>query len=199
MNGSVTIAFKKLASPILPAKLLLLLITFMCNSHLIYSATFPILPEFQVYHTVGNRGSSYSTGAMGFSLHLYDEPGGPGRYLQFLALQIPQKTLGWNSRIGDLFLSKNGTGYEIAVHDQWVSPAGKGATLALRKIQWPEVQAAGVTLGEASSDTLHMGWSWVSGKPIITVWLLGLDISSLNLPDDRQMEAQLALGMRTVF
>jgi uncharacterized membrane protein AbrB (regulator of aidB expression) len=44
-----------------------------------------------------------------------------------------------------------------------------------------------------------MGWSWVSGAPIITVWLMGLDIATLNLPRDRKLEMQFALGMRTAF
>ena len=112
--------------------LLLLLISV---SYPILGASFPILPEVQVYHTVGSRGSPYSPGALGLSLHLYDEPAGPGRYLHFLVLSIPEKTVAWKGRVGDLFLSKNGIGFEIGVHDQWVTPSGKGATLSLRKIQ----------------------------------------------------------------
>jgi hypothetical protein len=180
-------------------KHLLLFLILFSGSYPIFAASFPILPEVQVYHTVGSRGSTYSTGALGLSLHLYDEPAGPERYFHLLALSIPAKTIGWKSRVGDLFLSENGTGFEIGVHDQWVTPAGKGATLSLRKIQWPEVRQGETELGEASSDILHMGWSWVSGTPIITVWLMGLDIATLNLPNDRIMEMQFALGMRTAF
>ncbi|MBT3214141.1 MAG: hypothetical protein HN351_05800 [Deltaproteobacteria bacterium] len=180
-------------------KHLLLLLIFFSGSCPIFAASFPILPEAQVYHTVGSRGSTYSTGALGLSLHLYDEPEGPGRYFHLLALSIPAKTIGWNSRVGDLYLSESGSGFEIGVHDQWVSPAGKGATLSLRKIQWPQVRQGDTELGEGSSDILHMGWSWVSGTPIITVWLMGLDIASLNLPHDRKLEMQFALGMRTAF
>ncbi len=180
-------------------KQLLLLLIFFSGSCPIFAASFPILPEAQVYHTVGSRGSTYSTGALGLSLHLYDEPEGPGRYFHLLALSIPAKTIGWKSRVGDLYLSESGSGFEIGVHDQWVAPAGKGATLSLRKIQWPEVRQGDTELGEASSDVLHMGWSWVSGAPIITVWLMGLDIATLNLPRDRKLEMQFALGMRTAF
>ena len=178
--------------------LLLILVSFF-GSCSIFAASFPILPELQVYHTVGSRGSTYSTGALGLSLHLYDEAQGPGRYLHLLALSIPAKTIGWKSRVGDLFLSEKGSGFEIGVHDQWVNPSGKGATLSLRKIIWPEVFQGDTELGEASSDILHMGWSWVSGTPIITVWLMGLDIATLNLPYDRKREIQFALGMRTAF
>ncbi|MEC9011360.1 MAG: hypothetical protein VYA87_02850, partial [SAR324 cluster bacterium] len=103
------------------------------------------------------------------------------------------------SRVGDLYLSESGSGFEIGVHDQWVTPAGKGANLSLRKIQWHEVRQGDTELGEASSDALHMGWSWVSGAPIITVWLMGLDIATLDLPRDRKLEMQFALGMRTAF
>ncbi len=178
--------------------LFLLLFIFSVNST-IFGAAFPVLPEFQVYHTVGSRGSTYTTGALGLSLHLYDEPVGPGRYLHFLALSIPEKTVAWKSKVGALFLSEKASGFEIGVHDQWQTPSGKGATLSLRKIQWPKVHQGDSDLGEASSDILHMGWSWITGTPIITVWLLGLDIANLNLPHDRKQEIQLALGMRTVF
>ena len=175
------------------------LLFFVVRLQEINAAGFPVLPEFQIYHTVGNRGSSYSTGALGLALHLYDEPGGPGRYLHLLALQIPKETIGWKSRVAKLHLEQDGVGFELAVHDQWSNPAGKGATLSLRQIQWAEVKEGDISLGEASSDTLHMGWSWVSGTPIITVWLLGLDFSTLHLPNERPMEAQLALGLRTYF
>ena len=180
-------------------KHLLLFLVFFSVSCPILLASFPILPEVQVYHTVGSRGSTYSTGALGLSLHLYDEPQGPGRYFHLLALTIPAKTIGWKSRVGDLFLSESGSGFEIGVHDQWVTPSGKGATLSLRKIQWPKVLQGERELEAASSDILHMGWNWVTGTPIITVWLIGLDIATLDLPHDRKLEIQFSLGMRTVF
>ena len=164
----------------------------------ILGATFPLLPEFQVYHTVGSRGSTYTTGAFGISLHLFENPAGNGRYLHVLALSIPEKTVGWKSKAGSLYLSENASGFEIGVHDQWQTPAGKGATLSLRKIQWPKVHE-GDNEEEASSDILHMGWNWITGTPIITVWLLGLDIANLSLPHDRKLEIQLALGLRTAF
>ena len=181
------------------SKHLFLFFLFISGSCPIFAASFPLLPEAQVYHTVGSRGSTYSTGALGLSLHLYDEPNGPGRYFHLLVLSIPGKTIGWKSRVGDLFLSENGSGFEIGVHDQWVTPSGKGATLSLRKILWPKVRQGDTELGEASSDVLHMGWSWISGSPIITVWLMGLDIATLNLPHDRKLEMQFALGIRTAF
>ena len=175
-----------------------MLYTVLVNST-IFGATFPVLPEFQVYHTVGSRGSTYTTGAFGISLHLFENPAGNGRYLHVLALSIPEKTVGWKSKAGSLYLSENASGFEIGVHDQWQTPAGKGATLSLRKIQWPKVYEGENDSAEASSDILHMGWNWITGKPVITVWLLGLDIANLNLPHDRKLEIQIALGMRTAF
>ena len=165
----------------------------------IFGATFPVLPEFQVYHTVGSRGSTYTTGALGISLHLFDDPAGSGRYLHVLALSIPEKTIAWKSKVGSLYLSEKASGFEIGVHDQWQTPAGKGATFSLRKIQWSKVHEGDNEAEEASSDILHMGWNWITGTPIITVWLLGLDIVNLNLLHDRKLEIQLALGLRTSF
>ena len=165
----------------------------------IYGATFPVLPEFQVYHTVGSRGSTYTTGACGVSLHLFENSAGNGRFLHVLALSIPEKTIAWKSKVGSMYLNENASGFEIGVHDQWQTPAGKGATLSLRKIQWPKVHQVENNYEEASSDILHMGWNWITGKPVITVWLLGLDIANLNLPHDRKLEIQIALGMRTAF
>ena len=163
----------------------------------ILGATFPILPEFQVYHTVGSRGSTYTTGALGISLHLFDEPSGPGRYLHVLALRVPEKTIAWKSKVGPMYISEKSSGFEIGVHDQWESPAGKGATLSLRKIEWPKIHDGNNEFEESSSDILHMGWNWITGKPIVTVWLLGLDIANLNLPSERKLEIQISLGLRT--
>ena len=175
-----------------------MLYTVLGNST-IFGATFPVLPEFQVYHTVGSRGSTYTTGALGVSLHLSDDPTGPRRYLHVLALSIPEKTIAWKSKVGSLYLSEKASGFEIGVHDQWQTPAVKGSTLSLRKIQWPKVHEGDNEPEEASSDILHMGWNWITGTPIITVWLLGMDIANLNLPHDHKLEIQLALGLRTAF
>tara|TARA_B100000579_G_C22789520_1_gene833715 strand:- start:242 stop:769 length:528 start_codon:yes stop_codon:yes gene_type:complete len=169
------------------------------GSSTIFGATFPVLPEIQVYHTVGSRGSNYTTGAFGISLLLYDDPAGIGRNLHVLTLSIPEKTVAWKSKLGSMYLSEKAYGFEIGVHDQWQTPAGKGATLSLRKIQWPRVHEGANEPVEASTDILHMGWSWITGKPIVTVWLLGLDIANLNLPNDRKQEILFALGMRTSF
>ena len=175
-----------------------MLYTVLGNSTII-GATFPVLPEFQVYHTVGSRGSTYTTGALGVSLHLFDDSAGTGRYLHVLALSILDKKVAWKSKVGSMYLSENASGFEIGVHDQWQTRAGKGATLSLRKIQWPKLHQGDKDPEEASSDILHMGWNWITGKPIITVWLMGLDIANLNLPHDRKLEIQLALGLRTAF
>ena len=94
---------------------------------------------------------------------------------------------------------ENASGFEIGLHDQWHTPAGKGATLSLRKIQWPKVYEGGDDSKEASSDILHMGWNWITGTHIITVWMFGLDIANLNLPHDRKLEIQIAMGLRTAF
>ena len=173
-----------------------MLYTVLCKGT-IFGATFPVMPEFQVYHTFGNRGSNYTTGALGISLHLFDDPAGPGRYLHVLALSIPKKTIAWKNKVGTFYLSEKASGFEIGVHDQWQMPAGKGATLSLRKIQWPKVHEGDNEPLEASSDILHMGWNWITGTPIITVWLLGLDIANLNLPSEQKLEIQISLGLRT--
>ena len=180
-------------------KRLFFLILFIFSGDQIFSASFPILPEIQVYHTIGSRGSNYSTAGVGLSIHLYDEQNEPGRYLHLLALSIPEENLGWKSRIGYAFLSEGGHGLELGLHDQWGSPAGKGATLSIRKIKWPKLYRGESHIGEGSSDILHLGWSWISGKPIFLVWLMGLDISSIDLPQDRIIEIEIGLGMRTSF
>lgn len=180
-------------------KRLLLLIILIPSSNQIFCASFPILPEIQVYHTVGSRGSNYSTGGLGVSIHLYDEQNEPGRYLHLLALSIPEKTFGWKGRIGDVFLGEDGHGLELGVHDKWGAASEKGASLSIRKIKWPKVFSGNSYLGEGSSDILHLGWSWISGKPILLVWLMGLDFSSIDLPHDRILELEISLGMRTSF
>ena len=96
--------------------------------------SFPILPEVQVYHTLGTGGSNYSSAALGVAVHLFDEDSEPGRYMHFLSILVPSKTLGFDARIGNLKTASEGQGFEIGVHDQWVNPAGKGATLSLRRI-----------------------------------------------------------------
>ena len=181
------------------SKQLFFLLIIISMSNRIFGASFPILPEVQVYHTVGSRGSNYSTGGVGLSLHLYEDSNGSNRYLHLLALGVPVKTIGWRSRVGDVFLSENGSGFELGVHDQWGDLSEKGATLSIRKIKWPKVKKGDFFLGEASSDIFHMGWSWISGVPIITVWLMSLDVASLNLPHDRKLEVEVGLGMRTAF
>ena len=180
-------------------KRLYLLTILISLSNQIFSASFPILPEIQVYHTVGSRGSNYSTGGLGISIHLYDNQNEPGRYLHLLALSIPEKSFGWKSRVGDVFLREDGYGFELGLHDQWKNPSGKGASLSIRKIKWPKVLKGDSTPGEGNSDILHLGWSWISGKPIFLVWLMGLDISSIDLPHDRILEIEFGLGMRTSF
>ena len=175
-----------------------MLYTIFANST-IFGATFPVLPEFQVYHTVGSRESTYTTGAIGLSFHLFNDSEGTGRYLQVLALSIPEKTVASKSKVGSMYLSENASGFEIGVHDQWQKPEGKGATISLRKIHWPKVYERDNEPEEASSDILHMGWNWITGTPILTVWLLGLDISNSNLPLDHKLEIQIALGMRAAF
>jgi len=181
------------------SKRLYLLIILILSGNQIFGTSFPILPEIQVYHTVGSRGSNYSTGALGVSIHIYGEKNEPERYLHLLTLLIPEKTFGWKSRVGDVFLSEDGLGFELGVHDQWKNPSAKGATLSLRKIKWPKVFSGNSYLGEGYSDILHLGWSWISGRPILLVWLMGLDFSSINLPHDRILEIEFGLGMRTSF
>lgn len=165
----------------------------------IEAASFPVVPEFQVYHSIGSRGSTYLSGAAGLAVHLFDEDSGPGRYLHFLSIMVPSHTMYWQNRLGAVSLVSQGKGFEFGVHDQWSNPAGKGATLSLRHLEWEETQRGSKLLGKASVDQLHMGWSWSAERPGFVVWLLGLDVASLHLPIDRGTELQLALGMRTAF
>ena len=178
---------------------LFLLIFLISSSNKIFSSSFPILPEFQAYHNVGNRGSNYSTAAFGLSIHLYDEQNGPGRYLHLLNLIIPKETFGWRSRVGNVFLNEEGYGLELGVHDQWKNQLGKGATFSVRKIKWPKINRGSNFTGEGVSEIVHLGWSWISGRPIFLVWLMGLDISSIRLPHDSIFELEISLGMRTSF
>ena len=178
---------------------LFLLIFLISSSNKIFSSSFPILPEFQAYHNVGNRGSNYSTVALGLSIHLYDEQNGPARYLHLLNLIIPEENFGWKSRVGNVFLNEEGYGLELGVHDHWKNQLGKGATLSVRRIKWPKVIGGGNELGEGISEILHLGWSWISSRPIFLVWLMGLDFSSINLPHDRIFELEIGLGIRTSF
>ncbi|GIT04472.1 MAG: hypothetical protein CM1200mP28_17310 [Deltaproteobacteria bacterium] len=89
-------------------------------------------------------------------------------------MSIPEKTIAWKSKVGSLYLSEKASGFEIGVHDQWQMPAGKGATLSLRKIQGPQSSEGDNEAKEASSDILHMGgtglryahhtvwcWDWI--------------------------------------
>ena len=66
-----------------------MLLNFLTIPILLKAESFPILPEFQVYHTLGTGGSNYSSGALGVAVHLFDEEGGPGRYLHFLSILVP--------------------------------------------------------------------------------------------------------------
>ena len=161
--------------------------------------SFPILPEIQVYHTLGTGGSNYSSGALGVAVHLFDEEGGPGRYMHFLSILVHSKTLGFDARIGNLKTASEGQGFEIGVHDQWVNPAGKGATLSLRRIDWKKMTEDSEENEKARSDLLHMGWSWSMDRQGFVVWLFGIDIANLKLPSKSIMELQLALGLRSAF
>ena len=161
--------------------------------------SFPILPEFQVYHTLGTGGSNYSSAALGVAIHLFDEEGGPGRYLHFLSLWVPPKTLGFSNQVGNQKTNSQGQGFEVGVHDQWENPAGKGATLSLRRIEWKEIKEESQQKEKVKSDLLHMGWSWSMDRPGFFVWLIGIDIASLEYSSKKEFELQLALGFRTAF
>ncbi len=159
---------------------------------LLWAQSAPVLPEFQLYHSVGSRGSSYTTLAGGLAIHLFEESGGPSRYLHVLALQVP------GARLSSFHPETDGQGVELGVHDQWTVPAGKAATLSVRHLEWKEA-APESGVGKASLDALHMGWSWETGVAPWVVWLFGLDLVTLHLPHDRPTELQLALGFRSSF
>ena len=175
------------------------LLNFLTFPLFIKAESFPILPEFQVYHTLGTGGSNYSSGALGVAVHLFDEEGGPGRYLHFLSLWVPPKTLGFSNRVGNQKTNSQGQGFEVGVHDQWENPAGKGATLSLRRIEWKEIKEESQQSEKVKSELLHMGWSWSMDRPGFVVWLIGIDIASLEYVSKKEFELNLALGLRTAF
>tara|TARA_B100000470_G_C19715078_1_gene357275 strand:- start:393 stop:959 length:567 start_codon:yes stop_codon:yes gene_type:complete len=162
--------------------------------------SFPVIPEFQLYQSIGTRGSMYTTGAAGFAIHLFDEGGGdPGLYLQLLVLRSPKSFLGFASQIGGLKPLEDGSGYEIGLHNRWSEVSRKAASLTYRNLEWKSVMVDGVAGPSAKAEVLHMGWSWTTWDTHPVVWLLGLDLASLKLPKNSGGEAQLALGIRTGF
>ena len=175
------------------------LLNFLTFPMFIKAESFPILPEFQFYHTLGTGGSNYSSGALGVAVHLFDEEGGPGRYLHFLSLWVPPKTLAFSTRVGSQKTNSQGQGFEVGVHDQWKNPAGKGATLSLRRIEWKEIKEESQQKEKVKSDLLHMGWSWSMDRPGFVVWLIGIDIASLEHSSKKELEFQLDFGLRTAF
>lgn len=165
-----------------------------------FAQSFPVIPEFQLYQSVGTRGSIYTTGAAGFAIHLFDEDGGnPGLYLQLLALRSPKSALGFKSQVGGLTALEDGIGYEIGLRNRWGQTPGKSASLTYRNLEWKSVEVEGAAGDSAKAELLHLGWSWSPWETNIVVWLLGLDFASLQLPKNSGGAVQLALGLRTGF
>jgi len=179
--------------------LLFFALTLCSGAEALKAASFPVLPELQLYHSLGTEGSSYSTIAAGTSIHLNANPSGPERFLQLLLLHVPQKVADIKGNLGKLTMETDGKGIELAVHDQWASPAGKGATLSLRHISWDQSSDGNEIFKDVSTDVLHMGWNWASGGASVIVWMFGFDLASIHYPWEHRAEVRFALGSRTAF
>ena len=198
--------FSKLSAPIMDhflthVFLSCLLLFSLLKGAALQAEPFPVLPEVQLYHSVGSRGSSYSTIAAGTSIYIMDkEPGGPHRFIQILGLYAPRLSGSLATKIGNRVAQSNGHGWELVLHDQWVTPPGKGANISLRHLEWNTTTHEGNTeVGKAQVNLFHMGWSWAIGGPSWLVWFLGVDLASLHFSNDQQGELQVAFGLRTVF
>jgi len=159
----------------------------------IYAAS--LLPEIQAYHSLGSRGSNYSTIAGGLAIRLSIQQLGPDRWLHFLGLYSPQQIGSARGKAAGWTFHSHGQGIEIGIYDQKrLVGAFKGATVALRHLEWAETHLGNKT-GKISSDVIHLGWT--AGSTFM--FLLGLDFATLHTPRGTLMELQIALGGRLAF
>lgn len=154
-----------------------------------------VTPEFQAYHSIGTRESTYSSLAGGVGVRLSDQSANPMRRLQLLMVYVSQEVLGIGGKLAGWILSSDGYGLEIGLNDQRPTlKASKGANISLRRVTWDDVHL-GTKHGDATQDTLHLGWS--AGSMMMA--FMGLDFASTQLPRGRILEVQMAVGARVGF
>ncbi len=154
-----------------------------------------MLPEIQVYHTLGNRGSSYSTVAGGLAIQLSTQQVGPDRWLHILGTYSPEQIGTARGKIAGWNFHSHGQGLEIGIYDQKrMLNYFKGANIALRHIDWNEAHL-GNKIGKVSADILHLGWT--TGSKILI--LVGLDFATIHTPTGSLMELEIAFGSKIAF
>lgn len=154
-----------------------------------------LLPEIQVYHNFGHRGSSYSTVAGGMAIQLSAKQLGPNRWLHILGLFSPEslgsargKIVGWN-------FHSEGKGIEIGVYDQKRKISHfTGAKISLKHLEWEDTHA-GKVRGRSSTDVLTLGWTY--GSTIM--YTFGADIGTIHTPKGNIIEMQTSIGARWAF
>ena len=154
-----------------------------------------ILPEFQVFHSIGSRNSNYSTVAGGVAIQLSIKELGPSRWVHLLGLYGPEEIASARGNIVGWDLRSSGIGFEIGLYDQ-KSMFGnfEGAKIALRRLEWKEA-TLGNNRGKVAADILHLGWNF--GTKLMLI--LGLNIARIDTPDDDLTEYQLVVGGRMDF
>ena len=176
--------------------LIVFFLIFFIASSTTYAA-FPIVPEFQIYHTLGTRGSSFTTAAAGLGIYLSKDDRGADRYLQLLALYAPEEVADAQMKVGGWFTDKAGQGFEIGIQDEWKESSElRGANISLRYLAWEEAHLGSQKSGKISANTIHLGWS--AGTAVLS-FFIGLDFASLHTPQDYFLETQMLLGTRTSF
>ncbi|MBF0286590.1 MAG: hypothetical protein HQM14_02135 [SAR324 cluster bacterium] len=154
-----------------------------------------MLPEIQLYHTLGNRGSSYSTVAGGLAIQLSTQQIGPNRWLHVLGVYSPEQIGAARGKVAGWNFHSNGRGLEIGIYDQKrMMNYFKGANIALRHIEWNETHTGHKT-GKISTDIVHLGWT--TGSKILI--LFGLDLATIHTPENSIMELEIALGSKIAF
>ncbi len=152
-------------------------------------------PEIQAYHTLGNRGSSYTTVAGGLTTDLSSSYLGPDRKLQLLFLYIPEQLIGLGGKVAGWNLHSHGIGWEVGLFDQSrFTDYVKGGMLSWRHLEWEDTHA-GRQEGRTTADILHIGWT--AGPKILS--LLGINVATFQTPGGPLMELQVELGLRYDF
>lgn len=154
-----------------------------------------VLPEIQIYHNIGHRGSSYSTVAGGMAIQLSRKQTGPTQWLHVLLLYSPEqigsargKTAGWH-------FHSHGQGLEIGMINLWRNVSHfRGANIALRHLEWEDTHY-GSMRGTISKDVIHFGWT--RGKQLM--YFLGADFGTSHTPRGSITEVEFTFGGRWAF
>lgn len=180
---------------VLPIRKLVCCTIFLVLSISSVCAAPSLLPEVQVYHSLGSRDSNYSTIAGGLAIQLSIKQIGPNRWLHLLGLYSPEQIGPARGKAAGWTFYSHGQGAEIGIYDQTrLIGAFKGAAIALRHLEWANTHL-GNKIGKISSDVIHLGWT--AGSTFMV--LLGVDFATLHTPEGSLMELQIALGGRIAF